>query len=652
MLASDPDPTDDTDGYTEWLVTNGLGGYASGTTAGIATRRFHGYLIAALPAPRGRMMMLDALDETFSTGYSHAKIAAATLREFRLDLGLPVWTYEWEGNHIEKRIVMPHRQNTVVLSYERLSGTGRLDLTLCPWLRFRPHSTPRRGPPALYSLHAVGGHYEIEDAEDHGLPALRMRMTGREAKFSLDERQLASLCSPGMFHSSLVRQVPVYFVASIEEWPIIEALEPAQAFAAEHERRHRLISFAHPALRTGIGRDLILAADQFIIHPAGRAQAAARAHASGDEERTIVAGYPWLTDWGRDAMIALEGLTLATGRVAEAGYVLRTFANSVRDGLMPTVFPEGEAEGTYTSADSSLWFFHALERYVAASGDRHTVAQLMPMLREIIELHMAGAQLGIAVDERDALLIASAPRLTWMDAWQGDVIATPRRGKPVEINALWHNAVRLLAEWGEAGLYPMLFHRYYALADRIRESFNARFWNEEAHSLFDVIDGDPADDPAIRPNQLLAISLAHPVLVRERWQPVLDTVQAQLLTPFGVRTLSPRDPAFHARPVDDARGRDLAYHEGAVWPWLVGPFLDAYRRVYPHRLEELHAVLTNMAANLATGCLGTIGELFDGESPHVSRGCGAKATSVAELIRLAVALSHETGDEKVTRKAA
>jgi predicted glycogen debranching enzyme len=382
-----PDQTVATEGAPEWLVTNGLGGYASGTMTGLVTRRFHGYLVAALPAPRGRTMLLNHVNETIATPRGRARLSEqpdpegaevplAALSEFRLDLGMPVWTYEHEGNVLEKRILMPHRQNTVLLTLERKSGEGPMDVIFDPWVHFRPHEGALSGPMnQQYALRAVGGHYEIQDTNDLTLPPLRLKVVGDDARFLIDDRRIRNvrylveqsrgydasgdLYSPGSFKAELKVGAPITLVASIEDWRTLEAMTPQQAERAERMRRERLVHIAHPALHTSIGSELVLAADQFIINPAGRVEDAALAHAVGDEERTLIAGYHWFTDWGRDTMISLEGLTLATGRIQEAGYILRTFAKYGRDGLIPNMFPEGKGEGLYHTADATLWFFHA-----------------------------------------------------------------------------------------------------------------------------------------------------------------------------------------------------------------------------------------------------------------------------------------------------
>src|SRR5205823_11550384 len=326
-------------------------------------------------------------------------------------------------------------------------------------------------------------------------------------------------------------------MGSTEEWGIINVLPPEAAIAAEEERRAKMLDDALPEARRGFPAELVFAGDQFIITPAGRAEEAARAHAAGDEVRTVIAGYHWFTDWGRDTMISLEGLALVTGRCLEAGYILRTFAHYVGDGLIPNMFPDGKKAGLYHTADATLWFFHALSRYLHYTEDRTTLRLLLPTLIDVVEHHLRGTRFNIHVDPQDGLLIQGAEgyQLTWMDAKMGDWIVTPRRGKAVEISALWFNALKFLEEWlGQTGKMKDA-QRYGEMANRAYESFNKRFWFEKGGYLYDVVDldGSSASDTACRPNQLFAISLDYPVLREERWESVLDVAERELLTPVG-----------------------------------------------------------------------------------------------------------------------
>ena len=351
--------------------------------------------------------------------------------------------------------------------------------------------------------------------------------------------------------------------------------------------------------------------------------------------RTVIAGYHWFTDWGRDTMIGLEGLTLCTGRHREAGYILRTFAHYVRDGLIPNMFPEGTKEGLYHTADASLWYFHALHRYLRVTDDRSTLRLLLPKLKSIYEHHIKGTRFGIGVDHADGLLREGVEgyQLTWMDAKVDDWVVTPRRGKPVEINALWYNALCLLAGWLREEGDP-LAPEVDEWAIRAYESFNARFWYEEGGYLYDVVDGEHGDDSACRPNQLFAISLDHPVLDPGRWRPVFEVVRNGLLTPVGLRSLVPGHRDFKAQYYGDLRSRDAAYHQGTVWAWLVGAFVDAWLKVNPgDKIGARTACLEGFASHLNDAGIGTLSEIFDAEPPYTARGCIAQAWSVAEVLR-------------------
>ena len=687
----------------EWLITNSLGGYASGTLAGIPTRRYHGLLVAALPAPVGRTLMLGQLSEVLRRphglivrlggdrlgGAGIEPPGAGHLREFRLEAGLPIWRYEVGDYAVEKRVFLAHRQNTAYVLYRLRAGPEAVRLEVHPTVHFRPHDAPVSTPLGTpYVLSVTDGRYELASSWP-ALPPLRLWLAGAEPTFTVAGRQVSGvryeveekrgyesvgdLWCPGFFGADLsagnardagdAGDAPggardaggeASLCASTESWETLRALPPREALAAETERRERLLAVADPRAREGTPAELTLAADQFVIAP-GRSEDAARAHAAGDEARSIVAGYHWFTDWGRDTMIGLEGLALVTGRRIEAGYILRTFARHVRDGLIPNLFPEGGREGLYNTADASLWFFHALDRYLAATGDHATLELLLPVLADVVEHHVAGTRFGIQMDPDDALLRQGAPgyALTWMDAKVGDWVVTPRRGKAVEINALWYNALCLLEGWlraagggdggkGDAGDAGSAEHAAHAaqigeLARRARESFNRRFWYAAGGHLYDVVDGEYGDDAACRPNQIFALSLPRPVLAPERWRPVFDTVRQRLLTPLGLRSLAPGEPDYQSTYDGDLRARDAAYHQGTVWAWLIGPFVDAWLRVHPGDLTGAHALLQGFVPHLGEGCLGTIAEIFDAEEPWTPRGCVAQAWSVAEVLRAWVA---------------
>lgn len=649
----------------EWLVTNGLGGYASGTVAGVATRRYHGLLVAALPAPLGRCVMLgqvselvrDAAGQVFRFG-GEERVGgqldlhgAEYLAEFRLEAGLPVWRYEVNGIVLEKRLFLAFRQNTVYITYRLLSGPGPVRLKLRPSVHFRGHEDPVSRPLANgYCVTVINERNELS-LPGSEFPPLRFRLFGPEGAFTVEGQKFQEVLyrieesrgyeasgeqwTPGYFRVNLHPGQAVTLLATTEPWEAVLTLTPAEAHEAELERRDKLLIAAPAVARTGLGAELVLAADQFLITPAGRTEDAARARARGDEVRTVIAGYHWFTDWGRDTMISLEGLTLATGRRHEAGYILRTFAHYVRDGLIPNFFPDGKNEGVYHTADATLWFFHAVDRYLAVTDDRATLRHLLPVLREIVAHHLRGTRFGIGVDPTDGLLRQGAEgyQLTWMDAKVDGWVVTPRRGKAVEINALWYNALRLLEGWERQEHQTADATKLATLADQARSSFNTRFWYQLGGYLYDVIDGEHGDDPACRPNQVFAFALRHPILAQDKWQPVLQVVREKLLTPVGLRSLAPGHPDYKPRYYGDLRSRDAAYHQGTVWGWLIGPYVDAFLRLYPDQQAAARELLTGFEAHLSEAGLGTISEVFDADAPFHPRGCIAQAWSVAEVLR-------------------
>jgi predicted glycogen debranching enzyme len=652
----------------EWLITNALGGYASGTIGGVCSRRFHGILIAALRAPLGRTMMFNHLEEVVAGPSLCYRLSAdeqgkrevnwpepAFLDEFVLERGLPVWRYSKNGIRIEKRMLMAHVQNTTYVCYRLLEGPPGLTLQLRPSLHFRPHeglvtehvsttwSVTERGP----------GELEIDDGCEK-YPFLHLKLFGRNAHVEHSVRTFdhvlyrversrgyeheGALWSPGVMKISLTPEEEAGFIASAESWDVVRALPFEEAWEAENERRVRLLAIAGPRATVAgeMSEQLVLAADQFLIHPHTRVADEARVRAAGDEPRTVIAGYHWFTDWGRDTMISLEGLTLVTGRHREAGNILRTFASYIRDGLIPNLFPEGEHGGLYHTADATMWFFHAIWRYLQATRDRETVRTMIPRLLDIVDHHVRGTKFNIHVDPRDGLLAQGEPgyQLTWMDAKVGDWVVTPRRGKAVEINALYYNALRileqlLLTEGDQANA-----RRMDELAARCRTSFNERFWYAEGEYLYDVVDAEGGgNDPSLRPNQIFAISLDFPVLDEARWHRVVDVVAQELLTPVGLRSLSRNDPNYKAAYDGDLRARDAAYHQGTVWSWLIGPFIDAWLKVHPKDTAGARRFLEGFRPHLGDACIGTISEVFDADPPFTPRGCAAQAWGVAEVLR-------------------
>ena len=571
-------------------MTNGLGGYASGTAGGRLTRRFHGWLIAALPPPRGRVLLVSALDD-----------GAGELQELRLELGLPVWSYP----RLERRVVMPHGRNLSIVTWRALEAQT---LRVRPAFQIRAHEGPVATPARAYTVGIEATRCTVDSArlEASAGEWRAIEPETRTVRYAIEEERgydcEGPLVTPCELSVELAAGEEVSLAISVAGDGGGAAV--AALVREEHARRVALVG-----ARIGLAAELALAADQFVI----------RKSTGGT---TVIAGYHWFTDWGRDTMISLEGLCLRTGRVEEAGHILRTFAAHARDGLIPNLFPEGEAEGLYHTADATLWFFHAVDRYLRISGDPSLLRDLLPVLQDIIERHLHGTLFGIGVDPKDGLLRQGAEgyQLTWMDAKVDGWVVTPRRGKAVELNALFYNALCNLSRWlgGDA--------RLDAHAARLKASFNARFYNQSTGCLYDVLD---PDDGAMRPNQVLAISLPNPVLDQARWAAVLDRVRAELLTPVGLRSLGPREPDYQPRYSGDLRTRDAAYHQGTVWAWLIGPFCDAWRKTHPD--DDARALLKGF--DLGAFGLGSVAEIFDAEPPFTPRGCIAQAWSVAELLR-------------------
>jgi predicted glycogen debranching enzyme len=655
----------------EWLVTNGLGGYSSGTLAGLITRRYHGLLVAALPAPHGRMVMLSQLSEQirlpdgrivrFGTeeriGGKIDVQGAHHLVEFRLEMGIPVWRYRAEDFVFERRITMPYLNNTVCITYHLIEGSGSARLKLRPSIHFRSYEDAVNadvgGP---YTLNCREDRYELIGA-NHNLPPLRMQVHGHRVAFTVEGSRvpemlyrveesrgytaIGDLYTPGYFRSDFGNGQDVSLIASTEAWDLIEALSAPESVIATLERHARLISLAPAKAQSGPSAELTLAADQFIIVPAARRDEVMRARAAGEEARTIIAGYHWFTDWGRDTMISLEGLALCTSRHREGAYILKTFLHHVRDGLIPNMFPDGASEGLYHTADATLWMFHAVHRHSVVTGDLGIINANLQKLYEIAQHHLLGTRFGIHVDPKDGLLVQGEEgyQLTWMDAKVDGWVVTPRRGKAVEINALWYNALRLLEGWLRAAGREDDAKSIGGHAEHARESFNQRFWSDSLGHLYDVVDGEHGDDSACRPNQIFAISLDNPVLIQDHWKAVYDVVAQRLLTPVGLRSLDPGHPDFKPTYHGDLRTRDAAYHQGTVWAWLIGPFVDVHLKLNPEDKPGARAFLQGLVDHIDDYGVGTIAEVFDAEPPFTPRGCIAQAWSVAEVLRCLVRTS-------------
>jgi predicted glycogen debranching enzyme len=652
----------------EWLVTNALGGFACGTIAQANTRRYHGLLVASLQPPVQRVVMVSKVEvlaryraREYELGCNEFADGIIAPRGFELlssfadDDGVPVWTYACADALLEQRLWMAHGRNTTYLTFKLREAAETLDLELRPLCTYRDYHSHTRGGWALQVVPEERGcrvtafagarpyRLLIDRGDFRSEPDWYWNFFHRaEAERGLDAQE--DLFRPGTFRIRLQPGEEVTLTATAE--PDFEA--PSVAFDNLQKRRRALLRSAAAASPPWIQR-LTLAADQFIV---------ARASRNGEVQgTTVIAGYPWFSDWGRDTMIALPGLALATGRHADAAAILRTFARYVSEGMLPNRFPDGGDDAEYNTVDATLWFFHAVSAYIAATEDRALLREVYPTLCDIITWHRRGTRYGIHVDPQDGLLYAgqTGVQLTWMDAKVGDWVVTPRIGKAVEINALWHYALSELASW--AGLLKDRRGAtdYRAAADRVAASFASTFWYPAGGYLYDVVDGPEGTmeqgrrvDASFRPNQIFAVSLGSDLLDSARARAVVDACARELLTPVGLRSLARGDPHYVARYTGDPRARDGAYHQGTVWNWLLGPFVLAHHRVYGNADHGL-ALLGGLAGHLDEGCIGSIGEIMDGEPPHRPRGCFAQAWSVSETLRAFHALTAERTRTKATR---
>jgi predicted glycogen debranching enzyme len=641
----------------EWLVTNGLGGYASSTLSGVATRSYHGLLVAALEPPVARTVLVGGLDEWASYGGTRYPLSAHEfaggtiapdgyrhLAEFRLEGTLPVWRFALADALLERRLWLAHGANTTFVTYRLARASFPVDLDLTPLVTYRSFHALASGPgwniaveasPRTATIHAFGGALPFRLLADAG----EFRPGGawwwdfhyrEETARGLNDR--GDLFAPGAFLAHLEPGETLTLVFTTE--PDL-ALDGAASLAAEQTRQRNLLVRADAARADPTVQQLVLAADQFLVKRASSSPPLRLGKGEPGVGTTVIAGYHWFNDWGRDTMIALPGLALATGRAGEAADILRTFAGFLVDGLIPNNFPDraGAIPGDNT-ADATLWYVLAVRAYQQATGDDRLVADLLPALREIVERHLAGTRYGIGVDPVDGLLRAGEPgvQLTWMDAKVGDWVVTPRIGKPVEINALWYNALRTVAAF-LAGQDDETAARYLLAADRLRASFRSRFMRPDVDHLADVVDGPDGDDWMLRPNQVFALSLPYPLLEGDEASRVLTATGRKLLTTYGLRTLPPDHPGYRGDYGGDQVRRDGGYHMGPVWPWLIGAYAEAHDRLFGDP-EAALALLRPFAHHLHDAGLGSISEILEGDPPHLPRGCIAQAWSVAEVLRV------------------
>ena len=625
----------------EWLETNGIGGFASSTIWGLNTRRYHGLLVAATKPPVGRMLLLSKLEETLIIGDERFELSTNRypgvihprgfryLVNFRLD-PFPTFRYRVGEIQMQKTLFMVHGENTTVAQY-MLIADRPCRLEMRPLVAFRDyHSLTHENDALRKELSDEGRCVSFRPYD--GLPTLffshefaTLEKTGhwyrnfeyvREQERGLDFRE--DLFNPFVLTVELTPGATTSIVVSTSKRETNNA-----ALFRTRELQRRSEVGARAPFEDSLASRLVTAADHYIVN---------RGHG-----KTIIAGYHWFSDWGRDTMIALPGITLVTGRRDAARAILAEFATHVSRGMVPNRFPDAGEEPEYNTVDAALWFFEAARAYLEYTGDKDFVLeQLFPKLNEIIDWHLAGTRYGIRVDT-DGLVYAgeAGTQLTWMDARVGDFVVTPRRGKPVEIQALWYNALCIQRDLAQAAGDRGGEETVTRLAEQVRSNFNRLFWNDRLECLYDVVDGDRRD-PSIRPNQIFAVSLRNSLVDTEVASKILVTMEKHLLTPLGLRSLAPSDPNYRPYFRGGVEDQDSAYHQGTVWPWLMGPFITAYLRVHRRSFETMQNVrgwLRAFEGHLDTGGLGHISEVADGNSPNRPGGCIAQAWSVGEILR-------------------
>ncbi|HKW34285.1 MAG TPA: amylo-alpha-1,6-glucosidase [Candidatus Acidoferrum sp.] len=635
----------------EWLVTNGIGGYASGTVSGSLSRRYHGYLVAALHPPVGRTQLVAKLEETAS--YDGRDYLLATNRwtsgaiepkgylnieSFCLEGSTPVWRFALADALVEKRTWMKQGENTTYVQYSLLRGNRSIHLAIKALVNYRDFHS---------STHAGNWQMKIESAE-RGMQITALDGTipfyilSADAEFEarhewyrdyflpmeryrgLDDHEDYLLAAAASLKLNAGKSVTFVLTTNARA-----ELDGVLTLAEHVERERNLFSKWAGSDARGASiaptwvRQLILAADQFVVR---------RSLPQEPDGRSIIAGYHWFGDWGRDTMIALPGITLTTGRPEIAKKVLFAFARYVDSGMLPNNFPDAGGPPEYNTVDAALWYFEAVRQYFEATKDEETIVKLYPTLAQIINAYFKGTRYQIHVDEADGLLYAGEDgvQLTWMDAKVDGRVVTPRIGKPVEVNALWYNALKTVAKL--ASVARKSAEHFQITAAMIRKNFS-KFWNASAGCCYDVI-GDPrvGNDASLRPNQIFAVSLPESPLSTEQQKSVVDVCARRLLTSHGLRSLAQDEPGYQGHYGGGPRERDGAYHQGTVWGWLMGPFVLAHLRVYGDR-KAAQSFLEPLGTQIFSRGLGTLSEIYDGDAPFTPRGCIAQAWTVAEVLR-------------------
>ncbi len=633
----------------EWLVTNGIGGFASGTVAGVLTRRYHGLLTAALRPPLGRTLLVAKIDDRveydgqtyalFTNRWADGSVDPRGhdhIERFRLDGTVPVWTYACADALIEKRVWMEQGTNTTYVRYAVRRARAPVGFALAVLVNYRDyHAATRAGD---WRMRVAPAERGVRIVAFDGAAPVCVLSEGATAELAHEWYRgfdLAAERARGLddredhLHACTLRAT----LGSGESLTVVctaeasASLDGAAALARRRRHEAELLgrwAAAAPGADAAPAwiRQLVLAADQFV---------ARRPLPEDRDALTVIAGYHWFGDWGRDTMIALPGLTLATGRPEVARRILTTFARFADGGMLPNLFPDAGTPPEYNTVDAALWYVEALRQYVEVTRDVGFLGEIFPVLEGIVDGHVRGTRHGIAVDPTDGLLAAGEPgvQLTWMDAKVGDWVVTPRIGKPVEVNALWYNALGAVA--GFARRLGRSADTYDRLAVQAGAGFQ-RFWNEAAGFCFDVLDAPGGNDAALRPNQIVAVSLPESPLAAGQQRAVVDACAAHLLTSHGLRSLAPSDPAYQGRYGGEQARRDAAYHQGTAWGWLLGPFVVAHLRVHGDAAAAA-AFLAPMAHHVAAHGLGSASEIFDGDAPFEPRGCIAQAWSVGEILR-------------------
>lgn len=629
----------------EWLETNGIGGFACSTISGANIRRYNALLTPATAPPLGRITTVSKFEETIEINGKLYELSSNQfpdtvapqgfkyLKNFRLD-PFPVWTYEIEGIEIERKIFMIYGENSTVVQYEIKSEVqspkSKVELKIYPLLSFCDYHHLQHED-ADFDLNYETSENVISVKPYASMPeiffnhnAQTIENSGfwyRNFEYAI-ERERGFVFSEDLFQ-------PFALTFDLSETATVILSTEKRDFAdaerfekAEIKRRENLIKISEA--KDDFTKQLVLAADQFIV--------------SRGKGKTIIAGYPWFSDWGRDTMIALPGLTLATNRSEIAKQILLEFSKHISEGMIPNRFPDAGDTAEYNTVDATLWYFEAIRAYTEKTNDYDFVREsLYEKLVNIVEWHLRGTRFNIHVDTDGLLFAGEKPwQLTWMDAKIGDISFTPRMGKPVEIQALWYNALKIMQDF--AGRFDDAENQknYETEAEKTRTSFDALFWNEAENCLYDVVSDEEKDD-SIRPNQIFAVSLKNAILTDpEKAKKLVETVEKKLLTPFGMRSLSAENPNYCPIYIGSPFQRDSCYHQGTVWGWLIGGFVDAYRKVFPENETKIEEILKGFEAHLTEAGIGQISEIFDADAPHDPRGCFAQAWSIAEVLRVRV----------------